>query len=108
MGSNRRYGSDLTQEAVNEVLIRPMPVSLSSAEIGADPSTAPDAPEPVPVTAWVRFPETAIQVQGSAVAWNERAVCVEFVLRDGRTLRSWVWASAVTRRPGGSKYSDRR
>lgn len=96
MGTNRRYGSDLTDAAVNEAVIRPRPVSLSPAEVGA--ATVPEAPEAVPVSAWVRFPESAIRVQGRAVAWTERAVWVEFTLRDGSTHRAWVWRSAVSRR----------
>lgn len=96
MGTNRRYGSDLTDAAIDEVVIRPRPVSLSAAEVGA--AKVPEAPEPVPVDAWVRFPESAIRVHGRAVAWTDRAVWVEFQLRDGSTHRAWVWASAVTRR----------
>lgn len=96
MGKNHRYGSDLTDAAVNEALIRPRPVSLSPAEVGAE--RVPEAPECIPVEAWVRFPESAIRVQGRAVAWTARAVWVEFTLRDGSTHRAWVWASAVTRR----------
>ncbi|WP_336624974.1 MULTISPECIES: hypothetical protein [unclassified Microbacterium] len=101
MGSNKRYGSDVSEEAINELLLRPCPISLSAAEIGADPTTTPHAPAPVPVTAWVRFPEAAVRVKAHAIAWTDRAVEVEFTLRDGRSLRSWVWRGAVTQRPGG-------
>lgn len=96
MGSNRRYGSDLTDAAVNEVLIRPAPLSLSPEEVGA--ANVPEALEPIEVEAWVHFPEAAVRVRGRAVAWNSRAVWVEFTLRDGSTHRAWVWASAVTRK----------
>ncbi len=96
MGQNRRYGSDLTDAAVDEAIIRPRPVSLSPAEVGA--AKVPEAPEAIPVEAWVRFPESAIRVRGRAVAWTDRAVWIEFTLRDGSTHRAWVWASAVTRR----------
>lgn len=92
MGQDRRFGSDLTDAAVNEVVIRPRPVSLSPAEVGA--AKVPEAPEPIPVVAWVRFPESAIRVHGRAVAWNDSAVWVKFQLRDGSTHRAWVWASA--------------
>lgn len=96
MGTNRRYGSDLTDAAVNEALIRPCSVSLSPAEVGA--TNVPEAPAAIPVEAWVRFPESAIRVQGRAIAWTDRAVWVEFTLRDGSTHRAWAWASAVSRR----------
>lgn len=93
MGQNRRYGSDLTDATVNEVLIRPRPIGLSDAEVG--PVDASAEREPLPVRAWVRFPEHAICVEGRAVSWNDRAVQVEFTLRSGATHRCWVWASAV-------------
>ena len=32
---------------------------------------------------------------------------VEFTVRDGRTLRSWVWIGAVTRRPGRGDWQSR-
>jgi hypothetical protein len=95
MGTNRRYGSDLTDSAINEAVTRPTPISLSPAEIGGHVTDAVDG---LPVTAWVRFPETPIQVEGKAVAWTDRAVWVEFTMHNGRTLRAWVWASAVKRR----------
>jgi hypothetical protein len=95
VGSNRRYGSDLTDDVVNEAVTRPMPISLSDRELGPTPPRP--AEQPIPVRAWVRFPETPIQVTGNAVAWTDRAVWVEFTMRNGATLRAWVWASAVER-----------
>jgi hypothetical protein len=95
MGQNRRYGSDLTEGAVNDAVIRPAPISLSERERG---DAVTEAPEPVDVRAWVRFPEAPIRVEGRAVAWTDRAVWVEFTMRDGSTRRAWVWASAVDRR----------
>ena len=92
MGS-RRPPSD---EALNEMLTRPRPISLSKDELGtAEPR---EAVEPVPVEAWVRFPESPIRVSGQALAWTDKAVLVEFQLRSGATHRAWVWASAVERR----------
>jgi len=44
------------------------------------------------------FPEQPIRVQGRVVAWTNRAVWVEFTMRNGATLRAWVWASAVDRK----------
>ncbi|GAA2230490.1 hypothetical protein N1031_07095 [Herbiconiux moechotypicola] len=95
MGSNRRYGSDVTDAALNEMLVRPRPISLSEGERGA--AEVREASEPVPVKAWVRFPEMPVLVDGRAVAWTDRAVWVEFTMRDGSTMRAWVWASAVRR-----------
>ena len=95
MGQNRRYGSDLTWDAVNEAATRPRPLSLSEEELGDQ--TITKAETPIVVEAWVRFPEQAIRVRGTAVAWTARAVWVEFSMRDGSTKRAWVWASAVDR-----------
>ncbi|HEY8590745.1 MAG TPA: hypothetical protein VIL55_14460 [Naasia sp.] len=95
MGTNRRYGSDLSKEAINEAAIRPRPLSLTQQEAGGE---VREAPEPVAVTAWVRFPEAPIEVEGRAVAWTDRAVLVEFRLHSGAVHKAWVWASAVTRR----------
>lgn len=95
MGQNRRYGSDLTDAAINEALIRPQPISLSDGEVG---DHVTQAARPVDVTAWVRFPESPVRVEARAIAWTDRAVLVEFTLRDGGQRRAWVWASAVTRR----------
>lgn len=95
MGSNSRYGSDLTDATLNEVLTRPRPVSLSAAELGSEPVREADAA--IPVEAWVRFPESPVRVRGRAVAWTKRAVKVEWEMRDGATRAAWVWASAVVR-----------
>lgn len=99
MGKNRRYGSDVTDAAVLEVVLRPQPISLTSAEIGVE--HVPDAPEPVDVDAWVRFPEHTVRVPARAIAWTDRAVRVEFEFRDGIRRTAWVWASAVSRRKPG-------
>lgn len=98
---NKRYGSDLTEDAINLSVIRPAPISLSAAEIGT-PSAPAEVDQPIQVEAWVRFPEAAIHVRGKAVAWSDRAVWVEFTLHDGSTHRAWVWASAVDRIDGRS------
>ncbi|GAA1821456.1 hypothetical protein [Agromyces neolithicus] len=105
MGQNKRYGSDVTDLAILDVTLRPEPISLTHQEVGA-PSAAElfrvdPAPEPVEVDAWVRFPETAVEVRARAIAWTTRAVLLEFELRDGRRRRTWVWAGAVRRvQPG--------
>jgi len=86
--------------AINEALVRARPLSLSAAEVGEPLPAAPSQREPIPVTAWVRFPESPVQIEGMAVDWRDRAVQVEFEMMDGRTFKVWVWASAVERRPG--------
>lgn len=87
----------MTWRSVNEMLIRPTPISLTEQERG---DAVKEAEEPVEVLAWVRFPESSIRVEGRAIAWTDRAVWVEFTLRDGAHRRAWVWASAVDRTSG--------
>lgn len=86
----------MTDSAVNQFMVRPAPINLTPAEIGED-GVPPEVENPIPVQAWVRFPESAIRVRGKAVAWSDRAVWVEFTLHDGSRHRAWVWASAVER-----------
>ncbi|MEC3853191.1 hypothetical protein [Paenarthrobacter ureafaciens] len=51
----------------------------------------------IPVKAWLRFPNCAELVDGEVFAWTAKAVEVRW--QDGpMTYRTWVWASAVTRR----------
>jgi hypothetical protein len=95
VGQNKRYGSDLSWETVAEAVTRPEPISLTQAEVGG---AITELPEPVPVRAWVRFPETPVRVEGMATASTEDAVHVEFTMRDGRRRRAWVWRSAVKKR----------
>ena len=96
MAKNARYGSDVSRRAINESTIRPRPISLSRAEVGEQ---IKEAGEPIPVRSWIRFFETSVEVEDAyAVAWTDRAVLVEWSLRDGSRQRAWVWASAVRRR----------
>jgi len=52
----------------------------------------------MPVTAWARYGngETAVRVEGQAVAWTARAVAVEWKTPAGAVHRAWVSASAVS------------
>jgi hypothetical protein len=55
----------------------------------------------IPVMAWLRFPNCAELVEGEVFAWTAKAVEVRW--KDGPlTYRTWVWASAVTRRTGAN------
>jgi hypothetical protein len=97
MGDNRRYGFQQIDPAMNDLLTRPKPISLTPAEVGAATVNVPEVDTPLEVLAWVRYPETAVQVRARAVAWTDRAVWVEFTTHAGATHRAWVWASAVSR-----------
>lgn len=100
MGTNRRYPSRVAEDIgrrIEQVVTRPEPISLSDAELDKPHSKVTAAATPIPVRAWVRFPETPIRATARAIAWTERAVLVEWDTADGHTVRAWVWASAVER-----------
>ncbi|BDI23196.1 hypothetical protein [Herbiconiux sp. L3-i23] len=95
MGRNRRYDTELSYRAVAETVIRAEPVSLERAQVGEQVTQATRENK---VIAWVPFRSEAIaEIEGRVLAWTERAVLVEFEMKDGRTRRSWVWAGAVRR-----------
>ena len=81
--------------AIAEIILRPMPRSLTTEQIGP-PATK--AERPIAVLAWVDFPQGSVQIEGRATAWTATAVEVTFSLRDGVERTAWVWASAVSRR----------
>jgi hypothetical protein len=106
MGSNRRYPSGphpahpVSTEALQQV--EPpdpehgwrRPLSLTPEELGHVWATM--AESPIGVMAWVRYPAQSVHVRGRALAWTPRAVYVEW--EDKGLHRTWVWASAVSRR----------
>ncbi|QJU56282.1 hypothetical protein SCB71_21295 (plasmid) [Herbiconiux sp. KACC 21604] len=98
MRSNRRYGSDLTDKAINAFLTRSKPISLTEAERKStgDAVEQPPADNSPRVLAWVRYPESTVQVSGRVVAFNDRMVLVEWDTQGGGTQQAWVWRSAVT------------
>jgi hypothetical protein len=101
MGTNRRYGSDVTRSALNEFLTRPRPISLSQQELGDD--EVHELVDEEIVLAWVRYPEQPVEVEGHVVAYTDRAAQVEFRQRDGSTSRAWVWHGAVRRPEPGER-----
>lgn len=97
VGSNRRYGSDVTYAAIAESVLRPRPVSLTKSEVGNEIREATEANS---VIAWIPFrTENSVQVEGRVIAFTDRACLVEFTERRGSTHRVWVWAGAVERKP---------
>ncbi len=100
MGSNRRYGDRLggdLDRRVEQLATRPQPISLTDRELDTDHARPHQPANPVRVRAWVRFPETPIHTVAWATAWTDRAVHIEWQDAEGRTMRAWVWASAVER-----------
>ncbi|WP_035880143.1 hypothetical protein [Cryobacterium sp. MLB-32] len=78
------------------------PYSLTAAELGDLPAAL--ASEPTAVRAWVRYPATADQVHGRALAWTPRAVYVQW--ESSGIHRAWVWASAVERAAANQSASS--
>ncbi|RWZ52571.1 hypothetical protein ELQ90_01025 [Labedella phragmitis] len=69
MGTNKRYPSRVADDIaarVPQAVSRPRPVSLSDAKLDKENTRVTTAPEPIPVRAWVRYPE-APGVCGEAV-----------------------------------------
>lgn len=74
------------------------PQTLSDAEIERGEVAVTRAPEPVPVSAWVRYAGTPVRINGLTSTWTTRAVEVLWRTPSGETHRAWVWANAVRRR----------
>lgn len=76
---------------------RAQPFGLTLEELDFKNFPARNEYPGIPVRAWLRFPNCAELVDGEVFAWTERAA--EVTWKDGPlTYRTWVWASAVTRR----------
>lgn len=100
MGHNRRYEhifDELGRRRIEEVAIRPQPVSLSDDELDVERHPVRRGREPLPVRAWVRYPETVVDVRAEAIEWTDRAVHLRWIAPDGSRRQAWVWASAVRR-----------
>jgi len=102
LGTSRRYAHHYDRRMGEKILERVMaesaPSSLKDEELELDVQPLTKPPRAMPVTAWVRYGggETAVRVEGQAVAWTARAVAVEWKTSGGKVHRAWVWASAVS------------
>lgn len=84
----------MADASLAESLVRAKPISLGERQVGSEIT---QAREPIEVVAWVTFREATVRLPAKAVAWTEKAVRVEFTMKDGSNLSAWVWASAVER-----------
>ena len=100
MGTSKRYADSIDAKmevhADQSVMRGREPESLTPKELGLTTEPVTRTPEPVPVTAWVRYGRIGIRVKGRAVAWTAKAVAIEWDGPEG-PHRAWVWASAVER-----------
>jgi hypothetical protein len=99
MGARRRYAAHFDQRMNEQNLERLMserePVSLTSEEVELDCQPLTRTPKPESVRAWVRYGDTAVKVDGIAVAWTPRAVAVTWKTPGGGDHGAWLWACAV-------------
>lgn len=103
MGGQTRYHDDLArriERSADVAVTRPMPIGLTAAELDLEHNRVIEAPEPVPVRAFVRFHEAVIRPECEAIAWTARAVKVRVHMSTGATHEVWVWASADDRLVG--------
>ena len=109
MGTSKRYADSIDArmgvQADLSIMRDSEPESLTAKELELKTEPVTRTPQPMPVTAWVRYKGIGIRVKGRAVAWTAKALAVE---RDAPAgpHRAWVWASAVER--DGQMGPDRR
>lgn len=100
LGTSRRYADHydraMSERILQQVVAGTTPLSLTDDELELDVQPLTKPPRAVPVTAWVRYRDTAVKVDGRAVAWTARAVAVQWKTASGEVHRAWVWASAVS------------
>lgn len=79
--------------------MRPRPVSLTPEELAVDehPVKSSGEGQGIRVRAWVRYPETVVDVAAEAFEWTDKAVHVRWTAPDGSRRQAWVWANAVRR-----------
>jgi len=72
MGQSRRHGDlfdELGRQRIEEIALRPTPVSLTPEELNVDdhPVKSPGEGVGIRVRAWVRYPETVVDVAARGV-----------------------------------------
>ena len=99
MGSNKRYPEAAErhrqERSVAAVMAGTAPLTLTDDELDLKRQPLTKTPVPQSVRAWVRYGDTALQVDGRVVAWTPRAVAVEWKTPSGDVHRAWLWSSAV-------------
>lgn len=98
MGTSKRYAAHydrrMNDKILEGVMASRVPTSLTKEELELDEQPLTRTPSPQPVTAWVRYGETAVKVDGLLVAWTPRAVAVRWETPGGEH-RAWLWSSAT-------------
>lgn len=68
------------------------PSSLKNEELELDVQPLTKPPRAIPLTAWIRCGggETAVRVEGHAVAWTAKALTVAWKTPEGKVHRAWL------------------
>lgn len=99
MGTPSRYDNGRMDTAIDAIITRPVPVSLTDEELDLEHHRVTEASRPVPVRAWVRFHEATVRPRAEAIAWTDKAVKIRWTTHQGARMTAWVWASAVEHHP---------
>ncbi|RAX44561.1 hypothetical protein DQ354_14555 [Arthrobacter sp. AQ5-06] len=76
---------------------RALPIGLTVEELDFENTPSSTDVHGIPVRAWIRFQDCAELIDGVVYSWTAKAVRVSW--EDGPVRRrTWVWASAVTRK----------
>ena len=96
-------------QRVRDLVVHPSPKSLTREQIDPEKNPVTEVPpehrRDYPVVAWVDFPAMTLRPSAYAVAWNKRAVQIEFPVL-GKPVRAWVWASSVESLPDNAAEID--
>jgi hypothetical protein len=100
--SNKRYDMGRRADVARKDSASgpPMPLAdtLSPDELNfkADPPKRPR--EPIPVSVWLRFTGTPVQVPAECLEFTSKAALVRYTAPGKPPEQVWVWANAVTRK----------
>lgn len=100
VGVNRRYPAKVNRE-LEELLSRPQPISLSEVELDGADQTAITPARPIPVLAFIRFPEQAVPIDAIVIRYTPRCLLIEYETRAGAVHQVWIWSSAARTKPAG-------
>jgi len=99
VGTSKRYAAAFDRRAeerfAEQTMLEHQPVTLRDKELELDSEPLTRSPQPRPISAWVRYGDVAIKVDGWAVAWTDHAVAIRWTTPSADEHRAWVWASAV-------------
>lgn len=98
MGQTRNTAASVDR-GIDRMMMRDHPPqTLTPAELDLEHEPLTRPPQPIPCTAWVRYGNDAMRIEGTITAWTARAVAVKWTTPDDAEHRAWLWSSAVQTR----------